>query len=1053
MEPELRKIVSEQIIEYQERGYAHKATTEELRETNSKRVWYLPLGVVRNPRKPNKVRVVWDAAATVAGISLNSALLKGPDLHTPLLSVLCRFRQKQFAIAGDIRQMFHQLLIREEDRQSQRFLWRTDTASAPDVYVMDVATFGATCSPCSAQYVKNTNAMEFADRYPEASLAIINNTYVDDYLDSRDTVEEVVSLACNVRTIHSEAGFEIRNWQSNSEQVLTRVGGETSNVIKHFTSEKTTVAERVLGMIWIPNEDVFAFTAQFRPDLHLLLTGDTIPTKRQVLQVVMSLFDPLGIIATFTIHGKILIQDLWRSGIGWDDPIRDADFASWQRWVKLTPELDRVKIPRCYFPNYDQHSYQSLQLHVFVDASELAYCCVAYFRIVDGDGTARCSLVASKAKVTPLRPQTIPKNELNAAVMGVRLMKTISDAHNLPIQKRFIWTDSTTVLSWLKADPRKYRPYVAFRVAEILTETKLEEWHWVPTRMNIADEATKWGGGPCFDPHSCWFRGPDFLLLPESQWPMSKFNFEEPTEELRAVHVHLEVQDQTVVAFSDFSRFEDLLKRLAYVHHFVNKCRLQKRTPVQTRIALLNQEDYKAAERSLWRMVQAEAYREEIKILKSNAQLPINQHRQLANASTLKALSPFIDEDGVLRLESRIDPEATYYCFDFRNPVILPRQSYVTELLILRTHQRYGHGNKETVLNEIKQRFYVPKLRSLISTVVKKCMWCRVYRARPSEPRMAPLPQVRVCPYIRPFTFTGVDYFGPLVVKRGRTNVKRWVALFTCLTVRAVHLEVVHSLSAESCKMALRRFIDRRGTPQQIFSDNSTNFRGAAREIAEEIKNINRELAGIFTNAETEWHFIPPSAPHMGGVWERKVRSVKEAFKVLSHRDKLDDEGFVTLMTEVEMMINSHPLTFVPLETPDQEVITPNKFLLMSSAGGNNPNKIPIQLETSLRTNWKLMQHLLNQFWSRWIKAYLPTIARRTKWFSHTKPLQTGDLVIVVNESVRNGWIRGRVIKVYEGPDGQVRKVDVETNAGTLQRPAIKVALLDVLEGSKANQG
>ncbi|XP_058840554.1 uncharacterized protein LOC131696047 [Topomyia yanbarensis] len=804
--------------------------------------------------------------------------------------------------------------------------------------------------------------------------------------------------------------------------------------------------------MWIPNEDVFVFTAQFRADLRPLLIGDNIPTKRQVLQVVMSLFDPLGIIANFTIHGKILIQDLWRSGIEWDDPIRDADFASWRRWVRMTQDLDRVKIPRCYFPEYDPRSYQSLQLHVFVDASELAYCCVAYFRIVDGNGSGRCSLVASKAKVTPLRPQTIPKNELNAAVMGVRLFKTIADAHNLPIQKRFIWTDSTTVLSWLRADPRKYRPYVAFRIAEILDETKFDEWQWVPTRMNIADEATKWGGGPSFDPGSRWFCGPDFLLLPESEWPTSKFNLEEPTEELRVAQVHREVQIQTLVTFSDFSRLEGLLKRLAYIHHFVNKCRLHKPKSVQTRNVMLNREDYVAAERSLWRMVQAEAYPDEITILKLNANLPLKQHRQLANSSALKRLSPFLDEDSILRLESRIDPKAAFYSFDFRNPVILPRQSYVTELLILRIHQRYGHANKETVLNEIKQKFYVSKLRSLISSVVKKCMWCRVYRARPDEPRMAPLPQVRVCPYVRPFTFTGVDYFGPLIVKKGRTNVKRWVALFTCLTVRAVHLEVVHSLSAESCKMALRRFINRRGNPQQIFSDNGTNFRGAARELAEEIKIINRKLADTFTNAETEWHFNPPSAPHMGGVWERKVRSVKEAFKTLSHPDKLDDEGLTTLFTEIEMIVNSHPLTFVPLETPEQEVLTPNKFLLMSSTGDNNPSRVPMQQTTTLRSNWKLMQYLLNQFWSRWIQAYLPTIARRTKWFSNTKPLQIGDLVIVVDESVRNGWIRGRVIKAYQGPDGQVRKVDVQTNTGILQRPAIKVALLDVLEDSKANQ-
>lgn len=143
-------------------------------------------------------------------------------------------------------------------------------------------------------------------------------------------------------------------------------------------------------------------------------------------------------------------------------------------------------------------------------------------------------------------------------------------------------------------------------------------------------------------------------------------------------------------------------------------------------------------------------------------------------------------------------------------------------------------------------------------------LWCRVYHATPSAPKMAALPQPRVQPYVRPFTYVGIDYFGPMIIKRGRTNVKRWVALFTCLTVRAVHLEVVHSLSTESCKMAIRRFIARRGPPKEIFSDNGTNFRGAARELSEEIRSINRKIANTFTDADTKWNFNPPSLP----TWE-----------------------------------------------------------------------------------------------------------------------------------------------------------------------------------------
>lgn len=210
--PELYANVRQQIVDYQAKGYAHKLSDEESTSSDPNRVWYLPLGVVQNPNKPGKVRVVWDAAAKTSGVSLNSMLLAGPDLLTSLPSVLFRFRQRQIAITGDIKEMFHQIIIRPEDRQAQRFLWRNNPNEPVQEYVMDVATFGSTCSPCSAQYVKNKNAEEWKHVYPEAATAIVENTYVDDYANSSDTVEEAVRVALEVREIHASTGFEIRNW-------------------------------------------------------------------------------------------------------------------------------------------------------------------------------------------------------------------------------------------------------------------------------------------------------------------------------------------------------------------------------------------------------------------------------------------------------------------------------------------------------------------------------------------------------------------------------------------------------------------------------------------------------------------------------------------------------------------------------------------------------------------------------------------------------------------------------------------------------------------------
>ncbi|XP_062556974.1 uncharacterized protein LOC134221813 [Armigeres subalbatus] len=311
---------------------------------------------------------------------------------------------------------------------------------------------------------------------------------------------------------------------------------------------------------------------------------------------------------------------------------------------------------------------------------------------------------------------------------------------------------------------------------------------------------------------------------------------------------------------------------------------------------------------------------------------------------------------------------------------------------------------------------------------------------------MAPLPKVRLTPFIRPFTYVGVDYFGPILVKQGRSNTKRWIALFTCLSIRAVHMEVVHTLSTESCILAIRRFVTRRGAPAEIFSDNGTNFHGANNELRKQIEKRDQRLAEVFTNGNTKWSFNPPGAPHMGGAWERMVRSVKLAIGgFLESTRKPDDETLETVIIEAEGIINSRPLTYIPLESANQESLTPNHFLLGSSSGVKLLPVLPIEYRATLRSSWKLAQHMADGFWRRWLKEYLPVISRQSKWFDDVREIAIGDLVLVVNGAVRNQWTRGRIEKVIPGADGKIRQAWVRTAGGLYRRPAVKLALLDVI--------
>lgn len=294
----------------------------------------------------------------------------------------------------------------------------------------------------------------------------------------------------------------------------------------------------------------------------------------------------------------------------------------------------------------------------------------------------------------------------------------------------------------------------------------------------------------------------------------------------------------------------------------------------------------------------------------------------------MKNLTPYIDENGLLRVYGRIDA-ASSLPYSMKRPIILPKNHYFTKLVVIYHHCQMKHQNHEAVICEIRKKFWTPQIRQVLRKIVASCFTCRKNNAKPVPPIMGSLPIDRLEPYIRPFKYTGLDYFGPINVKIGRRTEKRWIALFTCLTIRAIHLEIAHDLSTDSCIIAIRIFINRRGVPVRIRSDNGTNFIGANEEFKRfddvfEAERIQHELSekGI------EWIFNCPANPSEGGVWERLVRSVKRVLR-LTMKDTCPKEHVLhSLIIEAENIINSRPLTHVPISPHEEEPLTPNHFLL-----------------------------------------------------------------------------------------------------------------------------
>jgi hypothetical protein len=317
---------------------------------------------------------------------------------------------------------------------------------------------------------------------------------------------------------------------------------------------------------------------------------------------------------------------------------------------------------------------------------------------------------------------------------------------------------------------------------------------------------------------------------------------------------------------------------------------------------------------------------------------------------------------------------------------------------------------------------------------------------------MGNIPDCRLQPNTFPFCKTGVDYFGPMEVVVRRSREKRYGVLFTCLSTRAVHLELAGSLSTDSCIIAIRRFISRRGNPLEIHSDNGTNFKGAAVELKKAINEMDQEKIGDVCNSKgIQWHFIPPHAPHMGGCWERLVRSVKVALAAVLKERSPKEEVLMTLLIEVEQIVNSRPLNHVSLEDGSEEALTPNHFLIGRSSSAGAPGLFS-EDDMDLRKLWRKSQLLADRFWQRWIKEYLPTLTRRTKWNSRVDPIQVGDVVIVVDDLLpRNSWPKGIIEELFPGKDGIVRVVTVRTATGTYRRPVPKICVLDVKKGEDSD--
>ena len=518
--------------------------------------------------------------------------------------------------------------------------------------------------------------------------------------------------------------------------------------------------------------------------------------------------------------------------------------------------------------------------------------------------------------------------------------------------------------------------------------------------------------------------------------------------------------NRMVQSCSSWYRLKKLLAWiLRYRSNLLRECCRRKEDKAKVLIAgkpiPISVEEMRSAEIEVLKYVQRQSFREELVCLQGKESevepkksVRVRGARSVKKSSSIVKLDPEL-RDGLLCVGGRLRHAPIEQ--EQRHPVILPKKHHVVDLIVRHYHLLSGHSGQEYVLSLIRKSYWIIKGRVAVRRVVNRCFTCRRRQAPPGAQKMADLPADRVTPNKPPFSFVGVDCFGPFWVKRARSQVKRYGVLFTCLATRAIHLEVAQSMDTDSFVNSMHRFIARRGIPEVMRSDNGSNFVGGNKELREAISDWNEsQIHEFLLQRNIKWLFNPPSVSHFGGVWERCIRTVRKILVALMKEQPLDDEGLTTLMCEVESIVNGRPITKSSDDPSDSEALTPNHLLLLRSGPKLHPGVFRKE-DVYSRRRWRQIQYLADVFWRRWIREYLPQLQERQKWAYPSRNFAVDDIVLVVNDRVpRSSWPLGRITSVRKNnTDEHVRSVTVKTRTSLYDRPVDKIVLLESVEMSE----
>ncbi|XP_055909573.1 uncharacterized protein LOC129944268 [Eupeodes corollae] len=1036
--PDLERQYRKFMEDYLSLGHMESVPDDEAKSSHG-RHFYLPHHAVFKPdSSTTKLRVVFDGSVgDSTGQSINSHLYIGPPIQRDLFGVCLRFRQHRFVFTADIVKMFRQILIRKPETDYQRIVWRNSPSENVKHFRLKTVTYGTSSAPFLAVRVLKQLAEDYQVTHPIAARILLNDVYVDDIMTGANSIEDLMRIQSELVELLSLAKIQLSKWSSNCWSLLAKIPSEDCEY-SSLDYEKSSSFIKVLGMYWNPSNDVFSFRFN-QPKLNQSLT------RRTLLSEVARIYDPLGFLAPSVIIFKIMFQELWSSELklGWDDPLPQRITTQWMNHRDELPLFRDIRVRRNIFSEKD------IELHGFSDASTLAYAAVVYARSRTVSGEVKVTIIAAKTKVAPLKPLSIPRLELCGALLLSKLLKLIKSSLNVHKSIRICaWCDSEIVLHWLNSPPRRWTTFVANRTSTILETVPSHSWRHIASQSNPADCASRGVSPSELVNHSLWWSGPSWLSESEERWPIhskrctyNEVAKKDPVQlEARPLPTNIFVSWFYASVIQDIidniSSWHRLIRVLAYIRRYISNLRV-KSTGVRVSGGLKFHEIH-SAKMSVLKHVQLTSYPREIDDLLKT--------KTLSPKSNLLKYSAFLDSDGLLRVGGRIKHAAVSY--NIKHPIILPKTNKISFLIVEDIHNRYMHAGVSETFTFVRQQFWIMGSRNIVRKVIHRCKPCFMQRKATCEQLMGNLPLQRIQPN-RAFTDTGCDYAGPLTIKlnRGRKPklLKAYIALFICFSTKAIHLEVVSDLTTDAFLAALRRFVSRRGLCRNIYSDNGTNFQGAKRCLSEMHQLVlsqkhNDTVISSLAKDGIAWHFIPPSAPHFGGLWESGIRSVKLHLRRVIGSTILTFEELTTVTCQIEAILNSRPLCC--LSDVDLNPLTPSHFLIGEPTTAV-PEPSQLETPTNRLTHWNFLQNMVQGFWKRWQQEYLTSLQERPKWQKQLPNLKPGDIVVIKEPNLPpTKWLLGQIENVSPGADQLVRVATIRTSTGTFTRPIAKLAIL-----------